>query len=48
MRELIERNYVKQLRTNLNYQVLYKDETGARKFAILWSNSFGHQIYNEA
>lgn len=26
LRELIERNYVKQLRTNLDYQVLYKDE----------------------
>lgn len=26
LRELIERNYVKQLRTNLDYQVLYKGE----------------------
>lgn len=26
LRELIERNYVKQLRTNLDYQVLYKNE----------------------
>jgi phospholipid transport system substrate-binding protein len=26
LRELIERNYVKQLRTNLNYQVVYKEE----------------------
>src|SRR5437879_2752996 len=26
LRELIERNYVKQLRTNLNYQVIYGDE----------------------
>src|SRR5205814_2984203 len=26
LRELIERNYVKQLRTNLDYQVLYNNE----------------------
>lgn len=26
LQELIERNYIKQLRTNLDYQVLYKDE----------------------
>lgn len=26
LRELIERNYVKQLRTNMDYQVLYKNE----------------------
>lgn len=26
LKELIERNYVKQLRTNLNYQVIYGDE----------------------
>jgi phospholipid transport system substrate-binding protein len=26
LRELIERNYVKQLRTNLDYQVIYKNE----------------------
>ncbi|MGZ3405496.1 MAG: MlaC/ttg2D family ABC transporter substrate-binding protein [Polyangia bacterium] len=29
LRELIERNYVKQLRTNLDYQVQYKNEENA-------------------